>query len=635
MDELKRLLQGLAPLGPSGEAVTETLGLSALTPLGELGDGMPGLGLAPLGASGEAAIETLGLSALTPFGELGDGMPGLGLAPLGASGEAAIETLGLSALTPLGELGDGMPGLGLTPLGASGEAAIETLGLSALTPLGELGDGMPGLGLAPLGASGEAAIETLGLSALTPLGELGDGMPGLGLAPLGASGEAAIETLGLSALTPLGELGDGMPGLGLAPLGASGEAAIETLGLSALTPLGELGDGMPGLGLAPLGASGEAAIETLGLSALTPLGELGDGMPGLGLAPLGASGEAAIETLGLSALTPLGELGDGMPGLGLAPLGPLGEVRQMSLDLERAIRPSEEILRSLSASVARTVQPLKDCFSNMEDWELSIKRRMAAVDVPWAVADDVRVAGLGFARIARLHDISTGTAPFGSQAQGIFEEELGLPVPFDADGESKDRDIVAIQAGLNPEVVTFPRSVYPEVLCKAGFEVWIESIPTIVSDNGDRSGTLDSQHYLLFAKIETWLRIKVKTELEKLVGDRWYKERVPGEIWKRWQDRREADRQERGDSYHFEFYADFTDWSQIICRKDNWREVFHRYFRSKDDVQVSLQRLNPVRNAIAHNRPLVRFDQLILVSEGSRVMTALGVRWLRGGRNGR
>ena len=311
------------------------------------------------------------------------------------------------------------------------------------------------------------------------------------------------------------------------------------------------------------------------------------------------------------------------------------EVSRLALEIERVIVPTPTVLQALSVSVARTVQPVQDRFSSIGEWYSSVGERMAGIGTPWAMAEHLSIAGAGFARIARLHDCSTGSAPFGPQAVEIFDEELGQPIHFDMNVESQDRDMAAIDAGLNPELIAFPRRVYSEVLFSAGFEIRIESLPDVVSDSGDDSGVFDSQYYRLLAEIETRLRMIVKTELRRLIGDRWYKQRVPEKMRERWQERRETDQRERGDSYPIEFYADFMDLSQIICQKDNWRDVFQQYFMSKDDVQVSLQRLNPVRKALAHNRPLVRSDQLILVSEGSRVMAALGVPWFRRGQNGR
>lgn len=101
---------------------------------------------------------------------------------------------------------------------------------------------------------------------------------------------------------------------------------------------------------------------------------------------------------------------------------------------------------------------------------------------------------------------------------------------------------------------------------------------------------------------------------------------MENDLRKKWRERKAADHELRGDSFPLLYYADFIELMHIIIEGRNWREAFQRFFVSRDDFQVSMQRLGPVRNAIGHNRPLVRGDQLILFSEGTRILRALGVR---------
>ena len=306
-------------------------------------------------------------------------------------------------------------------------------------------------------------------------------------------------------------------------------------------------------------------------------------------------------------------------------------LRKVVLAADRVTLPTAETLQALAQSAARAIQPLHGHFVELERWHASVARRMATLTAPWAMKDHLGVSTVGFSRIARLHDASTGAAPFAPRTTEVFEEELGQPVPFDADNVPEDRETAAMDAGFNPELIAFPEPVYPSVLFSAGFELRIEAIGDVPSEKGDDSGVFDPQHASLLQQVEHRLRNVVETKLRELVGNNWYRSRVPGQIWRRWRDRKEEDDRQRGDSYSLIFYADFTDLSDIICRKDNWNEVFHRLFVSKDDFRVSLQRLSPIRKAIAHNRPLVRTDQLILLSEACRILGALGVRLWDGG----
>lgn len=293
--------------------------------------------------------------------------------------------------------------------------------------------------------------------------------------------------------------------------------------------------------------------------------------------------------------------------------------------VDQAIIPRANALQAIAANAANAIQPVHEHLMRL-DWQSSLIERMEAVSTPWAMEDHLGVSVVGFARIARLRDASTAAASFDAPTNELFSEELGQPVEFDEDSEPEERDAAAMDAGMNPEVVAFPRPAYPTVLLSAGFELCVETISVVQSENADPSGIFDPQHATLLQQVEHHLRTLVVTELQKLVGEKWLLSRVPGPTKKRWEERKQKDHDVRGDSYPLIFYADFMDLSEVICMKNNWSEAFGHMFVSKQDFQISLQRLSPVRNAISHNRPLVRSDQLILFSEANRILTALGIK---------
>jgi hypothetical protein len=291
-----------------------------------------------------------------------------------------------------------------------------------------------------------------------------------------------------------------------------------------------------------------------------------------------------------------------------------------------AIVPLAEQIQSFSLAAAQAVQPLQDQFERMGAWQTSLADRMMGLQTPWAIEDHLGVSIVGFARIARLHDVSSGPAPFHPASGEVFEEELGAPVEFDENQTNKDRETARIDAGLNPEVVAFPPAAYPSVLISAGFELHIEAITPVRSENGDATGRFDPQHASLLSQIENRLRALIETELRTLEGDSWLRTRIHGDLRKKWQERKTKDHDQRRDSYPLLFYADFMDLADIICTRPNWDNAFCRFFVSKQDFQVSMQRLSTVRNAIGHNRPLVRADQITLLGEGYRILNALGIR---------
>lgn len=312
--------------------------------------------------------------------------------------------------------------------------------------------------------------------------------------------------------------------------------------------------------------------------------------------------------------------------------GTVDVLRRIDADLKglvtaahHAVVPLAEQLQSFSVAAAAAVHPLQERFQQIEAWQTSLAERMAQIQNPWAIEDHLGVSMVGFARIARLHDISSGAEPFNPAGQEVFAEELGEPVAFDEEQSPEDRETAQIDAGLNAEVVAFPQDAYPQVLFSAGFELRFEAVTPVRSDGGE-VGQYDPQHAGLLSEVENRLRALIEAELRRIEGEAWLRRRVHGDLRRKWQDRKTAEHDQRGDSFPLLYYADFMELMHIIIEGKNWSDAFGRFFVSKQDFQVSMQRLAPVRNTIGHNRPLVRTDQLILLAEGSRILRALGVR---------
>jgi hypothetical protein len=57
----------------------------------------------------------------------------------------------------------------------------------------------------------------------------------------------------------------------------------------------------------------------------------------------------------------------------------------------------------------------------------------------------------------------------------------------------------------------------------------------------------------------------------------------------------------------------------IICRTDNWRQVFATFFNRPESVRESLQRLYPIRLDTMHARLITQDDELYLHVEVMRL----------------
>lgn len=291
-----------------------------------------------------------------------------------------------------------------------------------------------------------------------------------------------------------------------------------------------------------------------------------------------------------------------------------------------AIIPLSKQLEAFSSAAAEAVRPLQEQFDRTESWQKLLAKKMAELHVPWALEGHLAVSVVGFARVARLHEMAVGPDPFQPAVGETFQEELGDPVEFIPNSSEEKRDSDRIDAGLNAELLAFPQESYSHVLFSAGFDLRIEAVAPPASDRGDTSGKYDSTHASLLGQLENRLRILIAGELSRTYGPSWEQSRINGGIRRKWQERKQKDHDQRGDSYSLIFYADFMDLCDIIIEGKNWQEVFASFFRSKTDFQVSMQRISPVRNTIGHNRPLVRSDQITLFAEAYRILNSLGVR---------
>jgi len=139
-----------------------------------------------------------------------------------------------------------------------------------------------------------------------------------------------------------------------------------------------------------------------------------------------------------------------------------------------------------------------------------------------------------------------------------------------------------------------------------------------------------SEAYELLRPLEEYLRSLIEKTLLSLSSN-WWIERVPGDVRTNAEDRKRKNHLQwpwlAGTDLHPIYYVDFPDYVKIIRKKDNWRDVFVRVFKNEELISVKLRELEPIRNAIAHSRPLPRngLERLRLNSKDIlRLLDAVG-----------
>lgn len=108
----------------------------------------------------------------------------------------------------------------------------------------------------------------------------------------------------------------------------------------------------------------------------------------------------------------------------------------------------------------------------------------------------------------------------------------------------------------------------------------------------------------LLSDFERGLRDFIHRGMCETFGTGWEKIRLPCGMYEEWEERRKKARTAGESSERLIDYADFTDYVDIISRKDNWKEVFRSRLERREFVQESLYRLHSVRLCTMHSRIL-------------------------------
>lgn len=132
--------------------------------------------------------------------------------------------------------------------------------------------------------------------------------------------------------------------------------------------------------------------------------------------------------------------------------------------------------------------------------------------------------------------------------------------------------------------------------------------------------------------IENGLRELIIELFQGLNDPRWYKHRLPPDLFDKYKQGRTHERSQAWTQcvpHHPVYYLDFPDIATILERSDNWEQVFKAVFCRKDITISGLRRLEPIRNTVAHNRKASAADLAIVEAQYAELCSPLGRDRLR------
>lgn len=254
-------------------------------------------------------------------------------------------------------------------------------------------------------------------------------------------------------------------------------------------------------------------------------------------------------------------------------------------------------------------------------------------------------AGYAFAAMATLRE-AMERGPFAAKTIAALHSQLGnwFGVSLSAElFDQQKRQDVYLRTGLDPRLVDLEQQTFDVLLGATELRPTVPS-PEESKDlnesadlNEDPTAELCKEllvevegdyqvegleqaveDYRFLYSFESQLRSFVTDVLSKIAGPDWVKQRVPPDCLAGWRDRRAKDQRARP----LPTYADLGDWSKIIQRKDNW-PLFKPFFKRPSFVEESFIRLIPLRNDLAHTRPLTKADRLVFYVEIYQLKTAI------------
>jgi hypothetical protein len=284
------------------------------------------------------------------------------------------------------------------------------------------------------------------------------------------------------------------------------------------------------------------------------------------------------------------------------------------------------------------VDPARDFLARFAEQECSLQRAMESIRTPWLDMQEQMRSIRGFAELQGIGAALQTAAVFDENLSVALRGGLGdwrdtITWPKDIATDLAARAEFYAGLGFNHALTDFPAPAFEQSLDIAGLRrerpplIDLYGAPVAVDDDADEEGlarTNIAHDWLL--RLETQLRKFIDEAMTRVFGAKWYKQRLPNGLFEEWQEKKRKAMQAGGKDWPLIAYADFTDYERVICKGDNWREVFAAFFVRSESVRESLQRLYPVRLDTMHARPITQDDELLLYVETRRIVKVIKKR---------
>jgi hypothetical protein len=310
-------------------------------------------------------------------------------------------------------------------------------------------------------------------------------------------------------------------------------------------------------------------------------------------------------------------------------------VRQAMVDFETRFR-LPEISETARLMMEFSKSPLSESLARYAEQTSSLQLAVESMRTPWLDAQESMRSMAGFAELQGIGSALMNMPSFGDRLASALRIDLGDwrdPILWRPEifTDLAARSDLYVSLGFNVALTDFPAPAFEQSLDIAGLrreppplvDRYGAPVPRVDDDDEEEGLARTNMAHDWLLRLETQLREFIDERMTQAFGADWPKRRLPNGLYDAWQEKKRKAKEAGGREWPLVAYADFTDYERVICRSDNWREIFAPFFGRSESVRESFQRLYPIRLDTMHSRPITQDDELLLYVETRRLVKVI------------
>ena len=263
----------------------------------------------------------------------------------------------------------------------------------------------------------------------------------------------------------------------------------------------------------------------------------------------------------------------------------------------------------------------------------ALQQAMESMRTPWLDIHESMRSIAGFAEIQGIGHALRDLPAFDETLSAALRVDLGdwrdaIIWRKEIFTDLAARSDFYLGLGFNPALTDFTLPAFEQTLDIAGLRGKLpplvngygSTLPSTEADSEEKGLVRTNAAHDRLQRLERLIRKFIDKEMTRAFGNGWTKHRLPNGLYEQWQEKKRKAEEAGAEELPLVAYADFTDYEPVICKRDNWREVFAPFFGRPESVRESLQRLHPIRLDTMHARLITQDDELLLHVEVARLV---------------